>query len=101
MRRGRNHGLMIAGGGVAGSVAALAMAKLRPDSAMVLVGEEVRFGGGSAMLLLDAGIPAEARPLLDPLATKSWDACYVALPTRSRKLKLACHLVTAEAIHLA
>jgi lycopene beta-cyclase len=92
---------MIAGGGVAGSVAALAMTRLRPDSAMVLVGEEVRFGGGSAMLLLDAGIPAEARTLLGPLVTKSWDACYVALPTRSRKLKIACHLVTAEAIHLA
>jgi lycopene beta-cyclase len=101
MRRGRNHGLMIAGGGVAGSVAALAVARLRPEAPLVLVGEEVRFGGGSAMLLLDAGIPAEAHTLLEPLAQKSWDGCYVALPGRSRKLKLACHLVTAEAIHLA
>jgi lycopene beta-cyclase len=92
---------MIAGGGVAGSVAALAMARLRPESAMALVGEEARFGGGSAMLLLDAGIPAEAKSLLEPLVTQSWEACYVALPARSRKLKLACHLVTAEAIHLA
>jgi lycopene beta-cyclase len=92
---------MIAGGGVAGSVAALAMARLRPDAATVLVGEEVRFGGGNGMLLLDAGIPAEAQTLLGPIVTRSWDACYVALPERSRKLKLACHLVTAEAIHLA
>jgi lycopene beta-cyclase len=101
MRRGRNHGLLIAGGGVAASLAALAMARLRPDNAMVLVGEEVRFGGGSGMLLLDAGLPAEARPLLEPLIAKSWDACYVSLPSRSRRLKLPCHLVTAEAIHLA
>ena len=101
MRRGRNHGLLIAGGGVAGSVAALAMARLRPDSPLVLVGEEVRFGGGSGMILLDAGLAAEARPLLEPLVARSWDACYVVLPARSRKLRLACHLVTSEAIHLA
>jgi lycopene beta-cyclase len=101
MRRGRNHGLLIAGGGVAGSVAALAMARLRPEAPAVLVGEEVRFGGGSAMLVLDAGIPAEARSLLEPVAARSWEGCYVALPARSRKLKLPCHLVTAEAIHLA
>ncbi|HYE27787.1 MAG TPA: lycopene cyclase family protein [Allosphingosinicella sp.] len=101
MRRGRNHGLLIAGGGVAGSVAALAMARLRPEAPLLLVGEEVRFGGGSAMLLLDAGLSAEERNLLGPVTARSWEGCYVALPSRSRKLKLACRLVTAEAIHLA
>jgi len=99
MRRGKNCGLLIAGGGVAGCFAALAMARLRPESAMVLVGEEVRFGGGSAMLVLDAGLAAEERKLLGPVIARSWDACYVALPSRSRKLKLGSHLVTTEAIH--
>jgi lycopene beta-cyclase len=101
MRRGKNCGLLIAGGGVAGCFAALAMARLRPETAMLLVGEEVRFGGGSAMLVLDAGVSAEARELLGPVIARSWDACYVALPSRSRKLKLSCHLVTTEAIHQA
>ena len=101
MRRGKNHGLLIAGGGVAGCVAALAMARLKPEKAMLLVGEEVRFGGGSGMLVLDAGLSAEERALLEPIAVRSWDACYVSLPSRSRRLKLACHLVTTEAIHLA
>jgi lycopene beta-cyclase len=101
MRRGKNCGLLIAGGGVAGCFAALAMARLRPDSAMVLVGEEVRFGGGSGMLVLDAGLSAEDRKLLEPVVVKTWDACYVSLPSRSRKLKLASHLVTTEAIHQA
>lgn len=101
MRRGKNCGLLIAGGGVAGCFAALAMARLRPEAAMVLVGEEVRFGGGSAMLVLDAGLSAEERGLLGPVIARSWDACYVSLPSRSRKLKLASHLVTTEAIHTA
>lgn len=99
MRRGKNCGLLIAGGGVAGCFAALAMARLRPDAAMVLVGEEVRFGGGSGMLVLDAGLAAGERDLLGPTAVKSWPACYVALPARSRKLKLASHYVSNEAIH--
>jgi lycopene beta-cyclase len=101
MRRGRNCGLLIAGGGVAGCFAALAMARLRPEAAMVLVGEEVRFGGGSGMLVIDAGLSADERSLLAPVVAKSWDACYVALPARSRKLKLSSHLVTTEAIHQA
>src|SRR5690349_23840921 len=84
MRRGKNCGLLIAGGGVAGCFAALAMARLRPESAMVLVGEEVRFGGGSGMLLLDAGLSADERELLAPVVARSWDSCYVALPSRSR-----------------
>ncbi|HEX8262573.1 MAG TPA: lycopene cyclase family protein [Allosphingosinicella sp.] len=101
MRRGKNCGLLIAGGGVAGCFAALAMARLRPEAPMVLVGEEVRFGGGSGMLVLDAGLSDEERTLLGPVIARSWDACYVALPSRSRKLKLASHLVTTEAIHKA
>ncbi|HEY0130091.1 MAG TPA: hypothetical protein VGB57_01710, partial [Allosphingosinicella sp.] len=79
MRRGKNCGLLIAGGGVAGCFAALAMARLRPEAAMVLVGEEVRFGGGSGMLLLDAGLSAEERDLLEPVAVRRWDSCYVSL----------------------
>ena len=101
MRRGKNCGLLIAGGGVAGCFAALAMARLRPEAGMVLVGEEVRFGGGSGMLLLDAGLSADERELLAPVVARSWDSCYVALPSRSRKLKLASRLVTTEAIHNA
>ncbi|MGZ8286472.1 MAG: lycopene cyclase family protein [Allosphingosinicella sp.] len=101
MRRGKNCGLLIAGGGVAGCFAALAMARLQPEATMVLVGEEVRFGGGSSMLVLDAGLPADERDLLGPVISRSWDACYVSLPSRSRKLKLASHLVTTEAIHQA
>ncbi|HEX8571813.1 MAG TPA: lycopene cyclase family protein [Allosphingosinicella sp.] len=101
MRKGKNCGLLIAGGGVAGCFAALAMARMRPEAPMVLVGEEVRFGGGSGMLVLDAGLAADERDLLWPVIARSWDSCYVSLPSRSRKLKLASHLVTTEAIHQA
>lgn len=101
MRRGKNCGLLIAGGGVAGCLAALAMARLRPEEAILLVGEEVRFGGGSGMLVLDSGLAPDERELLGPVITRSWDSCYVALPSRSRKLKLASHFVSNEAIHEA
>lgn len=96
MPRGRNHGLLIAGGGVAGSLAALVMAQLRPEVPLLLVGEEERFGGDRDLLLLDAELADAERELLAPLFSHSWDGFYVALPGRGRKLALGCHFVEAR-----
>lgn len=99
--RGKNHGLLIAGGGVAGSLAALVMARQRPEVPMLLVGEGESFGGERTLILLDEGLADEECELLRPLAEKSWDGFYVALPGRSRKLKLRCHAVTPARIDAA
>ena len=58
MARGRRHGVLIAGGGVAGSLAALALARLRPDVPLLLVGEEAHFGGDRTLFLLDDALGA-------------------------------------------
>jgi len=101
MPRGRKYGLLIAGGGVAGSLAALALAKLRPDLRFLLVGEESAFGGGNTLIVDDAGLGDEERALLAPLISHSWDACYAAFPGRSRKLKLIRHCLIPERIDQA
>jgi lycopene beta-cyclase len=90
--------LLIAGGGVAGSLAALALAKLRPDVPFLLVGEEARFGGDRTFFLLDDALGAEEKELAAPLAAHGWDGQYVAFPGRSRKLKLACRAISPERI---
>lgn len=95
MPRGRNHGLLIAGAGVAGSLTALVMARLRPDVPLLLVGEETRFGGGRDLLLLDSELGDAERELLAPIISHSWDGFYVAFPGRGRKLALACHFIEA------
>ena len=45
MARGRRDGILIAGGGLAGSLAALAMARHRPEVPLLIVEERETFGG--------------------------------------------------------
>lgn len=98
MARGRNHGLLIAGGGVAASLAALAMARLRPEVPMLLVRESPAAGGERTHILLDEALSDEEREFVAPLVSRSWDGFYVAMPGKSRRLKLRCHAVTGDAI---
>jgi lycopene beta-cyclase len=100
MAKGRNHGLLIAGGGVSASLAALAMARLRPEVPILLVPES-GLGGNRTLLLFDEGLSDEERDLVAPLIAESWDSAYTAFPGSSRKLKLACHAITPEKIEAA
>lgn len=102
MARGKRDGLLIAGGGLAGSLAALAMAKARPEIPLLLVEEQERFGGGERIWsFLDPEIDARHRWLVDPLVSLSWPACYLAFPDYSRKLKIGWHSIGAAALDAA
>ncbi|MEA3048233.1 MAG: lycopene beta-cyclase, partial [Sphingomonadales bacterium] len=101
MARSKNHGLLIAGGGLSASLAALAMARLRPEVPMLLVGEGARFGGERPLVLLDAALDEEGREFIEPLLAASWDGFYVAMPGRSRRVKLRCHALSPEKVDAA
>ena len=98
MAKGRNYGLLVAGGGLAGSLAALAMARLRPEVPLLLIAEGVRLGGSGTLFVLEEALGEAERNFLLPLASGSWDGCYALLPGRPRKLKLTCHAIAASAI---
>ncbi|MFL6863049.1 MAG: lycopene cyclase family protein [Allosphingosinicella sp.] len=99
--RARNHGLLIAGDGASAALAALAMAKLRPDTPLLLVGETARFGGARPLFLFEDQLNEEERAFVEPLTQARWDGVYAALPGRSRKLRLACRILSPEAIDAA
>jgi lycopene beta-cyclase len=101
MTRGKRQGVLIAGGGVAGSLAALALARLRPEIPLLLVAEEPRFGGDRTLFLLDDALSDAQGDLAAPLTAEGWPGHYVAFPGRSRKLKLACRAITPERIDQA
>jgi lycopene beta-cyclase len=101
MAKGRNHGLLIAGGGVSASLAALAMARLRPEVPMMLMPEAEGLGGTRTLLLFDEGLSDEERDLVAPLVAVTWDSVYTAFPGKSRKLKLTCHAITPDRIEKA
>lgn len=93
MVRGKKDGLLIAGGGLAGSLAAVAMAKKRPEVPILLVEEGETFGGGKTTILFEEAIDEADRWLVDPLISASWDGYYVAFPGHSRRLKAECHAI--------
>lgn len=98
MTRGRRNGVVIAGGGLAGSLAALALARLRPGVELLIVEEGERFGGDRQWLLFEDDVPEEARELVAPLIARSWEGYYLAFPGHARKLKAPLHVIDGAAL---
>ena len=99
MARGRRDGILIAGGGLAGCLAALAMARLRPEVSLLIVEEKETFGGEGFRLMFDAELDNGELP--PPLAEHRWPGFYVAFPGFSRKLKAPLAGFAPEALHRA
>lgn len=90
--------MLIAGGGLAGSLAALALARLRPDVPVLLVEEKERIGESGLWPLFEADVPPEARELLAPLIARSWEGYYLAFPGHARKLRAPIHAIDGAAL---
>ena len=88
MARRKRDGLLIVGGGLAGSLAALAMAEQRPEVPILLIEESDRFGGSDVWSFLDSEIAEADRWLIDPLVSHHWPAYYVAFPRQPGRIEL-------------
>ena len=87
MARGRRDGVLIAGGGLAGCLAALALARFRPEIPFLIVEESERFGGAGYRLFADDELDDDGRDLLSPVIAARWPGYYAAFPGFSRKLR--------------
>ena len=88
MNRGKKDGLLIAGGGLAGSLAAVAIARRRPELPILLVEEAERFGGADRLwCFFEDEVDEEGWQLIEPLVSRRWPGYYVSFPGQSRKLK--------------
>jgi lycopene beta-cyclase len=101
MPRGTRDGIVIAGGGAAGCLAALAMARLRPDVPLLIVEEGPRFGGAAPRTLFAEGLDAPLCALAEALAASRWPGFYLAFPGFSRKLKADLFGFDPAALHAA
>ena len=95
MAKGKRDGLLIVGGGLAGSLAALAMVKLRPEVPILLIEESGRFGGDHIWSFLDTQVDEEHCWLVDPLVSQRWPGFYVAFPGLPRKTELAYNSISS------
>ncbi|HEX8402354.1 MAG TPA: lycopene beta-cyclase CrtY [Allosphingosinicella sp.] len=87
MVKGKRDGLLIAGGGLSGCLAALAMARARPEVPVLLVQDGDTFGGNHTWSFFDGDIAESDRWLMEGLISHCWQGYYVAFPEHSRKLK--------------
>jgi lycopene beta-cyclase len=99
MARGRRNGIVIAGGGLAACLAALAMARLRPDVPLLIVEEGATFGGEGYRSFADAELGRDGAALIGPLALERWPGFYVAFPGFSRKLRIEWAGFAAADLH--
>src|SRR5687768_14099931 len=99
MARGKRKGIVIAGGGLAGSLAALAMARFRPEVPILIVEEQERFGGDRFRTVFGKPLGEDGRALMLPLLDHLWPGYFVAFPGESRKIKAAFGGFEAEALH--
>ena len=95
MARGKRDGLLIAGGGLSGSLAALAIATRRPEVPVLLVEESEGFGGHRTWSFFDTDVEDEDRWLSEPL-TDRWPGYYVAFPGHSRKFRTGYCTIRSE-----
>jgi lycopene beta-cyclase len=85
-RSSNRYDLAIAGGGLAGGLVALALAKLRPDLDIALIEAEDHFGGNHIWSFFESDVEPEHRWLVDPLISRQWDSYDVHFPQYSRSL---------------
>jgi lycopene beta-cyclase len=78
--------LVIAGGGLAGGLAALALKARRPDVDLLLLEEQPGFGGNHLWSFFDGDVAPADAPLLDGLVAAHWGDHEVRFPARQRTL---------------
>lgn len=96
MGDGMEHDLAIAGGGLAGSLIALALAARRPDLSVLLVESGETIGGNHIWPFLESDVPPEHRWLIEPLIGHSWPGYFVLFPKLRRRVRTPCHALLSE-----
>ena len=93
--------IAILGGGLAGGLIALALARWRKDVSVLLIDEAAqfgvgRFGGNQVWPFLGSDVSQAGRALLTPLVVAGWRGYAVCFPDLSRDLPTAVYAVTSD-----
>lgn len=88
--------LAIVGGGLAGGLIALAIARLRPELKIVLIEQGETFGGNHIWSFFASDILPEHRWLTAPLVTYGWSGYDVHFPEHSRTIDNIYYTIESE-----
>ena len=96
MARNMTCDVAIVGGGLAGGLAALALAKTRPELDVLLVETAPVIGGNHIWSFFGSDIDNDQRWLIAPLVAHAWPAYDVAFPGRARTIGQPYYSITSE-----
>jgi lycopene beta-cyclase len=85
--------LVIAGGGLSGCLAALALGERRPDLSFLLIEQDQSFGGNHVWSFFDSDVAEEDRWLVNMLGARRWPDHEVHFPRRSRRIAIGYNSV--------
>lgn len=88
--------LAIVGGGLAGSLIALAIQARRPDVSVRLIEAGERLGGNHLWSFFDADVARDDRWLLTPLVCHAWPDYDVIFPAHTRTLRQPYYSIGSE-----
>lgn len=98
---GARINLLILGGGLAGGIAALALAKRRPELTVAIVEREGQLGGNHLWSFFASDVEEDDLDILDPLIERRWEGYDVRFPDHRRTLDTAYHSMTSERLDRA
>jgi len=90
--------VVIAGGGLAGALAALRLAERRPEVPVLLLEGGNRFGGDHTWSFFDSDVPAGSGDLIAALNPVRWPRHRVRFTSRERELPVAYNSVQSGAL---
>ena len=91
--------LIIAGGGLSGSLVAWRLAAVRPELNVMLLEREHVLGGTHTWSFHETDIAAAERQWLEPLVVARWPAHEVRFPGHQRVLSRGYSSITSERLH--
>ena len=91
-----NEPLIIVGGGLAGSLAALAISARRPEQPLLLVEAGDKFGGNHTWSFFDGDVAGDGRALVEAMQPIRWPNHSIRFPQRSRTLGFGYNSVHSD-----
>lgn len=93
--------LIIAGGGLAGGLAALALKKGRPELDILLVDQRETFGGNQTWSFFDTDVAAVDRWLVDLIEHRHWPDHGIRFPCRQRIIPIGYNSIRSQSLDRA
>lgn len=93
-----NKPLIIVGGGLAGSLAALAIAERRPDVPLLLIEAGECFGGNHVWSYFEGDVGGDEQALVEAMRPISWPSHSVRFPGRTRNLGFGYNSVHSQGL---